>query len=92
MKIRIEARPGELQARRDHIYKVVTKVIEGDCPHCDNLEKAKRKVLQIDEQIDQSPRKLNYAALQTPVTLVNKQVEKIKKKMAQKMLAVLDRA
>lgn len=63
MKIRIEAAPGELEARGDEAVTLVRRLagMEADTdPSWTDLHKAH----QPGEQIDQGPRKLDYKALQ----------------------------
>jgi hypothetical protein len=76
MKIRVEARPGELEERAEDAIRVIRKIAGH---HCD-LEKAKQ---------DQQPRKLDLPALQGGVDRAGRTVQKIRAKMMAKIAEVL---
>ena len=83
MKIRIDAAPGELEARADDVARTIYKLAGKDCcGACQELEKAAKT------PPDQAPRKLDLPALQGGVDRASKAVERIRKKMLADMLAV----
>lgn len=85
MRIRVEAAPGELEARADDAVRVIRKLAgQGCCDH--DLEKAAPK------NADQIPRRLDLPALQGGVDKASKTVQRIRAKMLADMLEVLKEA
>ena len=74
MKVRIYARPGELEARADDLVEVLGQL----------LLKA-----QPSAQIDQKAKKLDYEVLQTTVDRSARQVKRVQRRMLAKIAAVL---
>lgn len=88
MRVRIEAEPGELEARADDLVKTIRRMsgAGAGCDCDDDLEKAALK------GADQVPRKLDLPALQGGVDRAAKAVHRIQAKMVRDMLGVLKTA
>ncbi len=83
MKIRITARPGELEARREDVERVLDQLTgAGACSH-EPLEKAAAG--------DQGPRTLDYQVTQGLVDRARRrQVERIRRHLLARMQEIVD--
>lgn len=79
MRIRIEAKPGELRARAEDVVRVVERL-------------SGRELLKADpnDQINQTPAQFEYAVIEDSVKQSQRKVRQIRKAMLAKIAGVLE--
>lgn len=85
MKVKIEAKPGELDEKVGDVVTVLEKLTGRVLSDCDCLEKA----FNPNKQIKQTSADIEYPIIADSIKRSQKQVDRIRKLMDQKIAAIL---